>query len=53
MGKLPALLPNARPLVSRFFTEILKNRQQCAVVNLEKNFSISAKFADVYCNYQL
>jgi hypothetical protein len=44
------LLPNASPLVSRFFAEMSKKRQRCAVVNLEKNFSISAMFTDVYCN---
>jgi hypothetical protein len=50
MGNVPVLLPNATPLVGRFFVEISKKHQQCAVVNLENNFSISAKFTDVYCN---
>jgi hypothetical protein len=44
MGNLPALLPNATPLVSRFFTKMSKKRQRRAVVNLQDNFSISAKF---------
>jgi hypothetical protein len=43
MGNLSALLP----LASRFFAEMSKKRQRCAVVNLENNFSISAKFTDV------
>jgi hypothetical protein len=30
-------LGNATPLVSRFFAEMSKNRQRCAVVNLENN----------------
>jgi hypothetical protein len=50
MGNLPAILPNATPLVSGFFGEMSKKRQRCAVVNLENNFSISEKFTDVYCN---
>jgi hypothetical protein len=50
MGNLPALLPNATPLVSRFSAEMSKKRQQCAVINLENHLSISAKFTDVYCN---
>jgi hypothetical protein len=50
MGHLPALLPNATPLVNRFFAQISKKCQRCAVVNLQNNFSISAKFTDVYCN---
>jgi hypothetical protein len=50
MGNLPALLSNATPLVSRFFAVMSKKCQRCAVVNLENNFSISAKFTDVYCN---
>jgi hypothetical protein len=50
MGHLAALLPNATPLVNRFFVEMSKKCQRCAVVNLENNFSISAKFTDVYCN---
>jgi hypothetical protein len=50
MGNLPALLPNATPLVSKFLAEMSKKRQRCAVVNVENNFSISAKFTDVYCN---
>jgi hypothetical protein len=49
MGNLPYLLLNATPLVSRFFAEMSKKRQRCAVVNLENNFSISTKFTDVYC----
>jgi hypothetical protein len=48
--KLPALLPNATPLVSRFFAEISKERQRYAVVNLKNNIPISPKFADVYSN---
>jgi hypothetical protein len=47
MGNLPALLPNATLLVSRFFGEMSKKRQRCAVVNLENNFTISAKFTVV------
>jgi hypothetical protein len=50
MGNLPALLPNAMPLVIRFFAEMSKKRQRCVVVNLENNISISAKFTDVYWN---
>jgi hypothetical protein len=50
MGDLLSLLPDATPLVNKFFGEISKKRQRCAVVNLENNFSISAKFTDVYCN---
>jgi hypothetical protein len=50
MCNLPALLPNTMPLVSRFFAEMSKKRQRCAVVSLEINFLISAKFTDVYCN---
>jgi hypothetical protein len=42
MDNLPGLLPNATPLVSRFLAELSKKRQQCAVVNQENNFSISA-----------
>jgi hypothetical protein len=41
MCNLPALLSNATPLVSRFFAEMSKKRQRCAVVNLENNFSTS------------
>jgi hypothetical protein len=41
ISNLPALLPNA---------EMSKKRQRCTVVNLENNFSISAKFTAVYCN---
>jgi hypothetical protein len=40
MGNLPALLPNATPLVSRFFAEMSKKRQRFLVVNLENNFAI-------------
>jgi hypothetical protein len=47
MGNLPALLPNATSLVSRFFGEMSKKRQRCAVVNLKNNFTISAKFTVV------
>jgi hypothetical protein len=50
MGNSPGLLPNSTPLVSRFFSEMSKTRQRCAVVNLEKDVSLSAKFTDVYCN---
>jgi hypothetical protein len=50
MDYLPALLPNAMPLISRFFSEMSKKHQRCAAVNLENNFSISAKSTDVYCN---
>jgi hypothetical protein len=53
MGNLPALLPNVRPLVSRIFVETSKKRQRCVVVNLENNFSILAKFTDVYCNCRI
>jgi hypothetical protein len=48
LGNLLALLPKATPLVNRLFTEMSKKRQRCAVVNLENNFSIPVKFADVY-----
>jgi hypothetical protein len=48
MGDLLSLLPDATPLVNKFFGEISKKRQRCAVVNLENK--ISAKFTDVYCN---
>jgi hypothetical protein len=51
MGNLPALLPNATPLVSRFFGGMSWKRQsQRDIVDPENNFSISAQFADVYCN---
>jgi hypothetical protein len=46
MANLPALLPNAAPLLSIFFAEMSKKRQRCAVVNLENSFSISAKFTE-------
>jgi hypothetical protein len=49
-NNLLGLLTNATPLVRRFFAEMSKKRQQNAVVNLENNFSISAKFTDVCCN---
>jgi hypothetical protein len=53
MGNLPALLPNATPVVSRFFGGMSRKRQsQRDIVDLENNFSISAQFADVYCNCQ-
>jgi hypothetical protein len=52
MGNLSALLPNATTLVGRFFAKMSKKRQRCAVVNLENNFSISAKFTNVYCNWK-
>jgi hypothetical protein len=48
LGNLLALLRNATPLVNRLFTEMSKKRQRCAVVNLENNCSIPAKFTDVY-----
>jgi hypothetical protein len=38
LGNLPALLPNATPLVNRLFTEMSKKRQWSAVVNLQNNF---------------
>jgi hypothetical protein len=53
MGYFEALLPNATPLVSRFFAEMSKKRQRCAVVNLETKNSISARFTDVYCKEHL
>jgi hypothetical protein len=34
----------------KIFRWNVKKRQRCAVVNLENNFSISAKFTNVYCN---
>jgi hypothetical protein len=46
-------LPNATPLVSKFFTEMSKKRQRCGVVNLENNVSTSAKLTDVSCNCKL
>jgi hypothetical protein len=51
MSNLPASLPNATPLVSIFFGE-MSNKRQFATVdgNLDKKFSISAKFTDVSCN---
>jgi hypothetical protein len=39
MSNLPGLLSNVTPLVRRFFTEMSKKRQQCAVINLQNNFS--------------
>jgi hypothetical protein len=42
MRNLPALLPKATPLLSRFYAKMSKKRQRCAVVNLENNFSFSA-----------
>jgi hypothetical protein len=50
MSNLLALPPKAAPLVSIFFAEMSKKRQRCTVIYLENNFSISAKFTDVYCN---
>jgi hypothetical protein len=52
MGNLPALLPNATPLVMRFFAEMSKKRQRRVIVNLDnkKKFSISANFTNKYCN---
>jgi hypothetical protein len=44
MGNLPVLLLNVTALVSRFFPKI------CVVVTTGNNFSILAKFTDVYCN---
>jgi hypothetical protein len=41
MDNLPVLLPNATPLVSRFFAEMSKKRQflnNGVVINLEKSF---------------
>jgi hypothetical protein len=35
---LPALLSNVTPLVSRFFAEMSKKRQRCAVVDLKTTF---------------
>jgi hypothetical protein len=32
MGNLPALLPNATPLVNRFFAGMSKKRQRCVVL---------------------
>jgi hypothetical protein len=37
VGNLPALLPNATLLVSRFFAKMSKKRRRCAVVNLGNN----------------
>jgi hypothetical protein len=50
MGNLAALLAKTTPLVSRFFGEISKKRQRFAVVNLENNFLISAKFTVILSN---
>jgi hypothetical protein len=50
MGNLPGLLPNATPLQSRFFDEMSKKRQRYAIINLENNFSFSAKLTGVCCN---
>jgi hypothetical protein len=47
MGNLPALLPNATPLVSRFFAEMSMKRQRCVVVNLENN-STSSRFFKLF-----
>jgi hypothetical protein len=49
MGNLPVLLSNVTPLVNTFF-EMSKKRQSCAIVNLENNFSISAKFTVIESN---
>jgi hypothetical protein len=38
------------PLVSRFFAEMSKKHQRCAVVDLENNFSISAQFTVIVSN---
>jgi hypothetical protein len=40
----------AMPLVSRFFAEMSKKRQRCAVVDLENNFSISAQLTVTVSN---
>jgi hypothetical protein len=54
MGNLPALLPNATPLVSKFFGKNVKEtsvlKQRCDVNLKKKLFSISATFRDVSCN---
>jgi hypothetical protein len=42
MDNLPALLPNV--------TALSKKRQRCTVINLENNFSISAKFTVIVSN---
>jgi hypothetical protein len=47
MGNLPALLLNA----TRFFTEMSKKRQRCAVVNLENNFRQSLQTFTVIVRY--
>jgi hypothetical protein len=44
MDNLSALLPNATTLVGRFFAKMSKKRQN--------NFSISAKFTNVYGNWK-
>jgi hypothetical protein len=46
MSNLPAVLPNATSLVTKFFAEMSKKRQPCAVINLENNLPISPKFTD-------
>jgi hypothetical protein len=53
MRNSPALLLNATPVVSRFFGEMSKKHQQCAVVNLNNNYSILQTFTVtiVYNNY--
>jgi hypothetical protein len=43
MDHLPALFPNATPVASRFFAEMSKTRQRCAVLNLEMGFTIEDK----------
>jgi hypothetical protein len=54
MGDLPALLPNATPLVSRFFGEMSTKHQFKSNgfdFNFEKKFSILAKFTDISSNF--
>jgi hypothetical protein len=49
MANLLPLLPNAMLLVKECQRNV---NDGCAVVNLENNFSISAKFTDVHCNFK-
>jgi hypothetical protein len=51
MSNLPPVLPNATSLVTKFFAEMSKKRQRCAVINLENNLPISPKFTDTVSNY--
>jgi hypothetical protein len=54
MGNFPALLPNATPLVSRFFGEMSRNvsfKATALMLTLKKVFDFG-KVYDVSCNYK-